>query len=428
MRKIKKADGTVVDVDKDYELQDDEEEVTEPEGGDDDEVVSEIKSILNNRVKIAVEDLKSEVKKEMEEKMKEYVERQKEIKDKKAGLYHEDIASSRKAKSEKVKAHLSLALGKDVSDEPLRTTADDEGGYLTDEELDAEIRHLTKEYGVVRREFFTTPMEKTTWKGNHLVSDVASSWIDEGDKYSTSKITIGQRTLELKKLGVIVAMTNELLNDSEVDLTRFVTERVAEEFAYREDLAGLVGDGSSTYGGFTGILNDGNAKTHTIEGHDDSEDGTSFAHFSPDDVLSARDKIEGDNLNIKVYVHRSLRDNLRTRKDDNGNYILESPAGGAQLNGVWGIDIVESRVLPSISDDAEGTAFAIVGDLNKACIMGYKGGFTIEEFNTGTIQDQAGTGDINLLTTDRKAVRFKERVGFLNMLPEAVCVIKTATS
>ena len=399
---------------KDGEEQEEVEEEQE-------DVVAEVKSILDDKLKIAVNEVKSETKSELEESMKRYIDEQKEVAEKKAGLYHEDVKPSRKALNESVKRHVNVVLGRDA--EPLSTDVNADGGYTVDEELDAEIRLLVEEYGVARQEFFVTPMEKGAWKGNHLVTDVASAWVDEGDEFSTDAIEIGQKSLELKKLGVIVAMTNELLADSEVDLTRFVTERVAQEFAKKEDEAGFIGDESSTYGGFKGVLIDELGDESNVYQLDAGK--TKASDSKLDDILKAKDKLSGTNLNPKVYMNRTMKTQFRLEKDDDGAYIF---APNGEQDTLWGMPVVEVEVLPEADDETAEKAIMVVGDLNRSTIMGYKGGFTIDEFTTGTIKDSDGSGTINLLTSDRKAVRFKERVGFLNMLPGAYTIIKTGES
>lgn len=403
---------------------DKDQKVDEPQ--EDDNVVEEVKSILNDKVKMAVTDLKSEVKSDLEEQMEEFLAEQKSAMEKRAGIYHEDVKASREAMSEKVKNHIEVALGK-ANAEAMNVSDDEYGGYTVDEELDAEIRAIAEEYGVVRQEFFVTPLEKGSYKVNKLVSDLAVGWLDEGDAFETDRVEIGQETLELKKLGVIIALSNELLSDSEADLTRFVTERVAQQFAYHEDRAGLVGDGSDSDGGFDGILYEAD-NVHQLATGDDS-----FEDITIDDILDARDLIDGSNLDIKVYMNRELKSQLRKDKDDNDAYHFDPQSG---FETIWGMPIVEVPVMPDLGDDGAEEEAILVGDLSKAGIMGEKGGFVIDEFNTGTVRAtdyDSDSGDyeddyVNLLTSDKRAIRFKERVGFVNVLTDAVAVVKTGAS
>lgn len=410
-------------MDKDKEDQKAEDEEAEEKGGED-EVVEEVKSILNDKVKVAVQDLKNDVKSELEDKVKSYIDEQEDVAEKKAGLYHEDIKASRKAMNDVVRKNIETALGERQKADGMSTADDGYGGYTVTEELDAEIRALTQEYGVARDEFFVTPLEQNAYRVNHLVSDIAAAWVSEGDEFTTDRVQIGSDKLELKKLGVIVALSNELLSDTEADLTRFVTERVANAFAENEDEAAFVGDGSDSYGGHTGIMN---AATQTVWLGDGAGSGdTSFSDVTLADILEARDEVEGKNVQPKIYLNREIKTVLRTLTDSNNRYILDINDGQEEI---WGMPVVEVDAMPDMSDDAAGQEFILVGDLEKASIMGYKGGFTIDEFDTGRVQLEDSTGAyMNLLTSDRKALRFKERVGFANVNVDAVAVVRTASS
>ena len=399
-----------------------------------DKVVEEVKDFLSDKVSLAVGEMKQEAKAELEAQMKEFVKEQQSAMEKKAGIYHEDVKASREALSQKVKSNIEVALGNKEMTEGMSVGDDEYGGYTVDEELDAEIRALVEEYGVVREKFFVTPLEKGSYKVNKLVSDIAVGWLDEGDAFETDRVEIGQDTLELKKLGVIVALSNELLSDSEADLTRFVTERVAQKFAYHEDRAGLVGDGTDSDGGFDGLLYEVDSENvHELETGDDS-----YTDITIDDILDARDLLSGSNLNVEIYMNREIKSHLRKSKDGNEAYHFDPQSG---LDTIWGMPINEVDVMPDSSDDGEETEFILIGDLEKAGIMGYKGGFVIDEFNTGTVRavDYDGNttiddGDsyedqyVNLLTSDKRAIRFKERVGFVNVLTDAVAAVKTGST
>jgi HK97 family phage major capsid protein len=93
---------------------------------------------------------------------------------------------------------------------------------------------------------------------------------------------------------------------------------------------------------------------------------------------------------------------------------------------IWEKPIVECEAFPSKSDSAADTSFVLYGDLRMACLFGYKGDIRTEMFTTGIVRNVANNADVNLLTTDRVAVRWIERVGALTILPEAVTKLTTA--
>ena len=134
----------------------------------------------------------------------------------------------------------------------------------------------------------------------------------------------------------------------------------------------------------------------------------------------------GALANAKWYLHRTMKSILRTLKDEEGRYIYQplSPAG---FENILGYPVVEVEVFPTRDDDADETPFLLFGDLRKACIFGYKGGIEADMFEAGSIKNVAGNADINLITTDRKAIRWIERVGYIVILPKAITRLLTGS-
>ncbi|MEQ9135751.1 MAG: phage major capsid protein [Thalassobaculum sp.] len=370
----------------------------------------------------AVEAMKSEVK--------TWLESQKEAMEKKAGIYHPEVQEKR-AKVNTYIRDLSKALLSNDSVKVKELTTDDTGspfgGHVVDSELSAEIRHLTTEYGVARREMSTIQLSKNSYRANELVTDVTIFWVDEGTAIGSTQVVLDQETLELKKLGAIVALTRELLQDQEVDLFAFIGTRIAEGFARAEDEMAFIGDGTSTYGGFTGIMGATGIREVEIEDRTATSqgDGTSILHMRADDLFNM---IAASHPSVrrtgKFYAEFSAMGVIRKLKDADGAYIYQAPSQAGPAT-VWGRPVVEVEVLPGTADDAEETAFVGYGDLKKSSIFGYRGGMSMDRFNAGVVRNVANNADINLITTDREAIRWVERVGVLHIIPSAFTVLKT---
>lgn len=299
------------------------------------------------------------------------------------------------------------------------------GGYVVTSELSAEIRTLITEYGVARQEFNNVQLSKNSYKANELATDITVAWASEGSDIGSSQIVIGQENLELEKLTAIVTATRELLEDSEIDLFAFIATRVAEGFAKKEDTAFFVGTGVSdtTNGGFLGLLNNTDVNIVDMASTKDA-----FADVTANDLLAMQDASpQWVAKNGKYYMHRSIRNLIRGLKTTEGVYVYQAPTDNAPAT-IWGRPVVEVEVMPTTADTDAGTPFIIYADLKKASILGYKGSMSMDRFNAGIVKNVAGNGDINLITSDREAVRWVERVGAITILPKAVTVLYTATS
>jgi HK97 family phage major capsid protein len=357
------------------------------------------------------------IKEEMSKKFKEFCEEQAVAMKAGAGIYSTEAKKDRKAMNDRFRKGVTAVLSGDM--ETLKTlftkemttddTASPYAGYTIDTELDAEIRYLQTMYGVARRNMELLTLSKGHYKANELVTDLTVAWVDEASSMLSTQWVSGQNELSLEKLYAIITFTNELLEDTEIDLFRFASERVAEGLAYKEDLAFFKGDGTSTYGSFTGLLNSTTVNTVTMT-------GSTFASLDADDLLDMVDATPSGALaNSKFYMNRTIMSIIRKLKDDNGQYIFQRPSESGPMT-VHGYPVELVEVMPTTSDTAEDTPFVIFGDLRKGCIFGQKGGIRIERFNAGAVRNVANSADINLITTDRQAVRFIERVGYMQSI------------
>jgi HK97 family phage major capsid protein len=371
----------------------------------------------------AAEDIKNDVKNWLKE--------QAELREKKAGVYQTDVAEKRKDINNAFRKLITAHLDKDENEllklanvsnrKELTTdaTGSPYGGYVVDRELSAEIRHLITQYGAARREFMTMQLSKNEYVANSLVTDVTVFWVDEGTAIPSTEVVLGQDSFKLKKLAAIVTLTRELLEDQEVDLFGFIGSRVAEKLARAEDLMAFVGDGTSTYGGFDGILTVSGVTEVPMTGR------SSFEDLTADDLLDMQDatptsEVEGG----KYYMHRTILSVIRKLKDDENRYIYQEP-GGSMPATIWNKPVVIVEAMPSIDDDAPETAFILFGNLKRSSIFGYKGAISADRFNAGVVRNVAGNADINLITTDREAIRWVERVGCFHIMPQTVTRLVT---
>ena len=397
--------------------------------GDDEDVDGEE---LEKSVKSLFEKYAAEATDKVTNDVKSYIDQHKELAEQNAGVYHPEIREKRKQLSDVMREFTKAALvGNDSVLKEMSTDATGTpfAGYTVDSELSAEIRHLVTEYGVARREMAAIPLTKHSYTANDLATDVTTYWVDEAGSISSTQAVLGQETLELKKLATIVTLTSELLEDTEIDFVSFLGGRVAEGFAQAEDEAFFKGDGTSAFGSFTGLLKASDVNEVVMSG------GT-FASITAEDLIDMVDATPAGALaNAKYYLHRTimslvrkLREDSVTASDGAGAFIYQAPSDRGPAT-IWGYPAVMVEAMPTKTDTAVSTSFVLFGDLRKACILGFKAsGLKVARFDAGVVRNVADSADVNLITTDREAVRWIERTGYIRIIPTAVTKLTTAAS
>ena len=121
---------------------------------------------------------------------------------------------------------------------------DSEGGYLVPDEYERTLVQALEEDNVIRAHAHVF----TTSNGIHKIPVVATkgvaNWIDEGAAYGESDDVFAQEQIDAHKLGTIIKVSEELLDDSAFDLQRYFSAEFTRRIGAKEEEAFLVGDGN----------------------------------------------------------------------------------------------------------------------------------------------------------------------------------------
>lgn len=292
------------------------------------------------------------------------------------------------------------------------------GGYLVPDELRNEILRIAeKQYGLARREMRYLPF---SGPGNSrripaLATSVSVTWTDEAAEKQSTAPTFGIVTQTMKKLAAIVPMTEEIIEDSTIDIVALVAELFAEAVAKEEDIQFFRGTGSP----WTGVLYNGSVNVKNVT-------GTNPNAVAANDLLGMIDATPSDALDgAKFYMHRSILSVLRGLKDTTGQYILQSPLVAGASQTMWGYEVVTSDAFTPVTTTGSAVPFILFGNLKRAAIFGDKQQLRVKMLDQATVNNAANSGTLNLAQRDMMAVRIVERVGYVLALPQAVTVLKT---
>jgi HK97 family phage major capsid protein len=188
---------------------------------------------------------------------------------------------------------------------------DSAGGYTVPNIVSSDLIWLREMYGVARRNSRIYPMSSDTLLVPSATASTTVYYASEATAITASDITFGQVSLAAKKLAVLTIASKELGEDTVIDLGAALARDMAYAIAKEEDNACFNGDGTSTYGSITGILQAVyglNATKANIAGVvvGAALSGAAFSNFTLANFQAMVAKLPTYADNAKWYMHKDL--------------------------------------------------------------------------------------------------------------------------
>lgn len=236
------------------------------------------------------------------------------------------------------------------------------------------IANLEK-YGVARQIAGITTMASGTASVPARTSNITVSGLSEGGTITpTTGPTTNTVRLVANKLGGIVQVSPELMNDSAINVSTLISDGFAEGMAYAEDQAFFNGDGTSTYYDFVGVCPKIKGLSGTIANIAGLvvAAGNLFSEFTSanfDNMIGLLPQY-ADNPNAVIVCHRTFAHSVLGK--------LQYAMYGNDANTGWdrskfrNYPIVVSQVMPRT--DANSQVACLLGDFSKAAKFGMVNG------------------------------------------------------
>jgi len=255
------------------------------------------------------------------------------------------------------------------------------GGLLIPQQFSNEIVRLVEDYGVFRASAKYEPMTNHTLDLSRRTAGVTGAWTSESGSPAASNPTYDQIKVTTDKRMTLSKVTNELLNDTPVNIADQIATEVAQDFSNAEDDAGFNGTGASTYGGFIGLLFKFRQIVEAAGGTWGDADGVkqagivlaagnTFAEISLQnilDMIGRLPKYVWKRGTPKFYCHSqfywSVVERLGIATDTNANILNGVPSFRFR-----GIPVEEVQVMPNV--DANSQIPLILGDISMAAKFG----------------------------------------------------------
>ena len=230
----------------------------------------------------------------------------------------------------------------------LQIGTDSEGGYLVPDEYERTLVEALEEENIFRQ---MAKVIKTS-SGDRKIPVVASkgtaSWIDEEGAYPESDDSFGQVSIGAYKLGTMIKVSEELLNDSVFDLQSYISREFARRIGAKEEEAFFTGDGKGKPLGVLAAT--GGAETGVT--------AASATAVTADELMDLYYSLKSPYRKKSVWVlNDSTIKAIRKLKDNNGQYLWQPSLAAGTPDMILGRPIKTSAYMPIMAAGAKTIAF-----------------------------------------------------------------------
>lgn len=245
---------------------------------------------------------------------------------------------------------------------------DADGGYTAPIEWDRTITDKLKEISPIRANARVISITGAGFKKLYNDRAVGSGWV--GESAARPATTTPQFAILDFVPGEIYAnpaISQQLLDDSAVDLEAWLAAEVDTEFARQEGIAFISGNGTNKpFGILTYVTGGANAAKHPWGSIEVVNSGAAAA-FTTDGLIDLIYSLPAAfRANAKFYMNRLSQRNIRKLKDGQGNYIWQPSYVAGQPATLLGEPVVEVPDMPAAAADAIA---ALYGDMAESYLV-----------------------------------------------------------
>ena len=257
-----------------------------------------------------------------------------------------------------------------LEEKAMSVSSDPDGGYLVPEELSTEIGRRLATISPIRSIASVREVSGNVYKKPFASTGPVVGWVGETEpRPQTASPSLAELQFPTMELYAMPAATPTLLEDTAIDLDRWIGEEVEIAFAEQESAAFVNGDGVNKP---TGFLNApqvdeaswswGNLGT-IATGAAGEFDPATGADVLVDTIYALK---AGYRQNASFVMNRRTQAEIRKLKDADGNYLWQAPAMPGTAAMLMGFPVVEAEDMPDIDNDATAIAF---GDFRRGYLV-----------------------------------------------------------
>lgn len=257
------------------------------------------------------------------------------------------------------------------------------GGFLVPVEFEAEVIKSMDDFSEIRRDARVVKMNTLTKDLNTLLTKVTVAKKAEMDHITGSQPTFGEPILTAEMYVGSTTMSEELEEDSEINVMSELAAEYGEQFAYAEQESFL----NSSVSGSEGILQISGVRTLNLI------TGAGFDDISFDDLAAMQADIggnynKGEAKRGSFYMGWDSYNELRTSKPTGGDghyFVMPNVPTEDAPAMAWGRPVVILNEFASPT--GAGTKIAFFADLKRHFVIGDRRGLEMKINTSGTAAD-----------------------------------------
>lgn len=292
----------------------------------------------------------------------------------------------------------------------MSTGSDEDGGYLVETVTSNEVLRFMDEYGILRKYANVITTNAHALKINTRNAGMTAYFHAEAVSPTQSGITYSQVTLTPARLSTLSdPISQELIEDSLVNMINEVGIEAMQAMAYKEDLVGFTGTGVVADGGFTGICNHASVQTVQFTGALSGLDFTAINNLLHKLPASRR-------IGAQFFANKEIASLVRGIKDNNDRPIFIESMSANVPSTLFGFPFIEADAMPDTTV-TDGQGFLVFGNLRN-CVRIYDRRELIVE-----VTGQGYVNSVDLFSTSQSVIKHSKREGILVARPTGLAML-----
>lgn len=281
----------------------------------------------------------------------------------------------------------------------LEVGVDSEGGYLVPDEFEHTLIQALRTENIIRDHAHVFQTNSGSHKIPVVTTKGTASWVDEEGAIPEGDDAFGQQTIGAHKVGTIIKVSEELLNDAAFDLEGYFASEFARRIGDKEEEAFFTGDGT---GKPLGVL-------ATAGGAEVGVTAASATAVTADEIINLFYSLDAPYRKNAIWIlNDATIAAVRKLKNNSGDYLWQPALHEGGHETLLGKRIYTSPFMPEMK---AGNKAILFGNFQYYWI-GDRQGITFRRLN----ERYADTGQVGFLATKRLDGKL--------ILPEAIKVLQ----